>query len=723
MPDTPRRLLLAITSFAFLLMLLLYFVLHNQAALAAALVSAGVDVVTLLQGYYTGTADAVERWANDLAGQVAKAWLHRRDALLNDLGVLVTRFERDTQLEDGDLPADLQEGDWYGIQDFFLSLPEQRLVLLGEAGSGKTLSTLQLVIGLLRSRNLAIDEGLGNTFLEWLRKLASNGNKEATSSYPSKRIPVPISVVGWNGEASLADWLVRRLRTAYLVPRHRATALVKKGYVLPVLDGLDEATDSSRSTPAALSILYRLNADLETTDGSGQRPLVLTCRTKSYVDLPNPGNAPQLSRRLANAVAVKMLQLTESQVLDCLSRQTGSHSQVELLIELLLDERYDLIATALTNPLSLVLALRAARSGNLNISELAALNSIPDIHEYLIGEYARSTAESYPKDYGKEKYVLAKEGSLAKKRNEKSYYPVRDVQRWLYYIAKHMTPGQSPESAADDPEPELAPRDYWEVAASHSRPVRRVHILVAAAGALVTGTFGAEITDGAAGVACWLIATMLALGFAARVGLPQKPKMSRVDFRQLSRSKAAFYLLPLIAVSGLLAGLLAFRISGEVPVAITEALAATALAVLLAGRSRGLARAVEPLDELSNDLRFGLVIGIVGGIAIGLPTGLTGGLWSNLHLTGVLSRPGSAILAFVIAIPCGIALGSGGWLRLQIAAALSGNQFMPQRPVSFLRWAEQTGLLRAAGTTYQFRHIDLCTWLLAHPYTDPPDYG
>jgi hypothetical protein len=722
MPDTPRRLLLAITSLAFLLMLILYFIWHQQAILAAALVSAGVDIVTLLQGYYVGTTDAIERWANDLAGQVAKTWVHRRDTLLSGAGVLITRFERDRQLEDGELPDGLEGNNWNGIQDFFLSLPEQKLVLLGDAGAGKTLITLQLVIGLLKLRTVTVDEGLAKAILERLRKQATPPGKEETVRNSSKRIPVPISVVGWDGQASLADWLIGRLRTAYLVPRRRANALVKKGYVLPVLDGLDEATSMSRGTPAALSILYRLNADFETTDSSGQRPLVLTCRTKSYVDLPNPGNARHLSRRLENAVVVKMQQLTESQVLDCLSRQAKSvDSQLALLIELLVDGSYDLIAKALANPLSLALALRVARSENLNISELAGLSAVQDIREYLIGEYPRSTAELYPKDYGRRKGVLAREELLVKKQDERAYYSARDVQRWLYYIARYMIPRRVSEARAISREPQLEPRDFWEIAASNDRPVRRTHILVAIVGALVTGTFGAEVTGGGAGVACWLIATVLALGFAMRVGLPQQPKMSQVDFRQLSRGKTAFYLLPIIAITGLLAGFLAFRISHQVSVGVTEGFAATALAVLLAGRSRGLARAIEPLDGLSNDLRFGVVVGIVGGIAIGFPGGLTGGLWSDLHLTGVLSKPGSGIVALLISIPCGVALGSGGWLRLQIAAALSRDQFMPRQPVSFLHWAEQTGLLRAAGTAYQFRHNDLCMWLLAHPDSNQPD--
>ena len=702
-------------------MLVLYFTLHKEAALAAALVSAGVDLVTLLQGYWVGTDSAIERWADDLAHQVVKTWAHRRSILLRDAGLLATRFERDKQLEDGELPDGLTRGDWNEVQKFFLSLPEQRLVILGDAGAGKTLITLALVIGLLRSRTDRIDEGLMKAFAEWLLKRFNLRITEEPISHPSGHVPVPISVVGWDGVTSLTDWLIGRLRTTYLIPRHRAAALIRNGLILPVLDGLDEATLGSRDRPTALSILYSLNFDFETTDSSGLRPLVLTCRTELYENLPDPGEARQQSNRLANAVVVRMKPLTESQVVDCLSRWARSANyQVALLVDLLVEGHHELLAKALSNPLTLTLALQVARSGNIDLDELEGLKSAPAIGQYFIGQYPRATAKLYPKDFGKKKSVAAQEQILVEQREEHAYYPTQSVQRWLYFLAGYLTPDHLPETPSIGRELDLEPRDYWEVVAAQGPPVKSTHLIVAVIGALITGTFGAEVAAGAAGLTCWLIATVLALGFALRVGLPQKPKMSRVDFRQLTHGKTAFYLLPTIAIAGLLAGLLAFRISHEVSVSITEGLSATALAVLLAGRSRGAARAIEPLDELSNDLRFGIVVGVVGGIAIGFPGGLTGGLWSHLHLTGALSKPGSGVLALLIAIPCGVALGSGGWLRLQIAAALSKDQFVPRRPISFLHWAEQTGLLRAAGTAFQFRHQNLVTWLLDHPGTPGP---
>jgi hypothetical protein len=247
-----------------------------------------------------------------------------------------------------------------------------------------------------------------------------------------------------------------------------------------------------------------------------------------------------------------------------------------------------------------------------------------------------------------------------------------------------------------------------------------MHIAVAILVTLITGSFGAEVADGRLGVACWIGATILAGLFAFRVSRSRTPALSRVDFRQIVTGKTAIYLIPIIVTSGCLAGILAFHVSNEISVGITEGVAAAALATLLAGLSRGLARAVEPLDGLTNDFWFGLTVGVVGAIAIGFPGGLTGGLWSHLHLTGTITKPGSQVLAFMLALPCGIVLGAGGWLRFQIAALSSGD-LMPSSSIRFLRWAEVTGLLRTVGVSYQFRHEDLRDWLFknAEPLDHP----
>lgn len=575
--------------------------------------------------------------------------------------------------------------------------------------------TLQLVTNLLRKRvERERDRNSADAFLSGIvRLIKSEDFTPRDTGSDLGRVPVPISVVGWNGKITLTSWLIDRLRVAYNIPRWRAAALVEQGYLLPVIDGLDEAAGTDAGAEAPLRILNRLNTEYGVTDASGRRPLVLTCRTASYRDLPEPGGRRFMSRRLSAAVSVSILPLTETEVVDYLTQQADmNNSALRPLILEIIDGEHQVIVTALTSPLILALAVRVARAGSLDMTRLTSFPTVAAVRGYFISRYPVSTAMLYPRKFARAS-IAEKEQSLdAEQGHEEAYYRPAAVQHWLYQIASLVNMERTASPSGHLVQPEFSPADIWKAAQANGRPVRQAHMVIALLAALLTGTFGAEVADGGAGYAFWLGATVLAVLFALRVGLPRKPGLSRVDFRQLTNGKAATYLLPLVLTAGVLAGLLGFRVSREISVAVTEGVAGMALAALLAGRSRGPARAVEPLDGLSNDLRFGLVVGVVGAIALGFPGGLTGGLWSHLGLVGTLSRPGSEVLAFLIAIPCGVALGSGGWVRVQLAAALSRGSFLPGLPILFLRWAEATGLLRAAGTNYQFRHDDLRKWLL-----------
>lgn len=716
MPETPRSVLVSLLLIITAAMVVLYVRFGGSAVLIAALISAGADLLTITATYFVRNGTDIEHWADDLASQVARAWTHRKQVLVSGLDQLVTEFVRDSSLEAGTPLSAIDEGNWETVQEFFLGLPERRMIILGEPGSGKTLIMLQLVTTLLQRRvTFTRRRNSIEVFIDRVAQLVKADNRGAQSEEVDvRRIPVPISVVGWDGRVTLTQWLIDRLRTSYNLPKRRAAALVSKGYLLPVLDGLDETKGSDESGPVPLRILYRLNTDYGTTDAAGHRPVVLTCRSSAYRRLPFPGRDPRLSRRLRGAVAVTMRPLTETEVLDCLSSQDEvSDSNLSQLIDLLLHGDSQIVIAALTSPLILALALRVAQSGNLDIATLRNHVTIASVRQYFISEYPGSTAMLYPKKFGREEKVYTREELLdIEPDRAKAYYEARSVERWLSSIAVYVTSKSKNGSAASHVQAELDPADYWGVSTHRIGLIRKAHLALALAVAFIVGTFGAELSDGKGGYIGWLIATALASFFALRVGLPRTPRLSRVDFRQLARAKTAVYLLPMILLAGILGGLLAFYVSGEISVAVTEGTSATALAALLAGRSRSAARAVEPLDGLQNDLRFGLVVGIVGTIAIGFPGGLTGGLWSHLHLTEVLSKPGSEILAFCIAIPCGVVLGSGGWVRITLAALISRGEQLPRRPIAFLKWTEATGLLRVAGTNYQFRHDDLREWLV-----------
>lgn len=151
MRDERSKLLFALVA-ATAIILAVYIKAPTQAALIAALISAGVDLITLAAMFFEGDRKKLEGWADDLAGQVELAWSHRRDVLLGGSIGLTTRFERYRSLEAKAPEATFEKGDWSDIQEVFLSIPTRKLIIVGEAGSGKTLITLQLVTSLLEHR-------------------------------------------------------------------------------------------------------------------------------------------------------------------------------------------------------------------------------------------------------------------------------------------------------------------------------------------------------------------------------------------------------------------------------------------------------------------------------------------------------------------------------------------------------------------------------------------
>ena len=97
------------------------------------------------------------------------------------------------------------------VGKYYRAIGSGRLVILGEAGSGKTMLALELLIQLLRNPL----DSCGMTVM-----------------------PVLFSLPAWRTtEQPLQDWLVGQVAERYQMRYGRAAALVRTGRIRPVLDG------------------------------------------------------------------------------------------------------------------------------------------------------------------------------------------------------------------------------------------------------------------------------------------------------------------------------------------------------------------------------------------------------------------------------------------------------------------------------------------------------
>ncbi|MCB0209662.1 MAG: NACHT domain-containing protein [Anaerolineae bacterium] len=145
------------------------------------------------------------------------------------------------------------------------------LLILGEPGSGKT-----------------------TTLLELARDLIAEVKQDLTFTQP---IPVIFNLSTWTKQQSLADWLVGELNSKYLTPKKQGRRWLEERRILPLLDGLDEVKAEHRA--ACVEQINRLAADV------GLQGVVVCSRMKEYA---------ALDVRLGFVGAIYLLPLTPDQI-------------------------------------------------------------------------------------------------------------------------------------------------------------------------------------------------------------------------------------------------------------------------------------------------------------------------------------------------------------------------------------------------------------------------
>lgn len=584
----------------------------------------------------------------------------------------------------------------------YRSIPSERLVVLGEAGSGKTILTLRFVLDRLK------DCGMG------------------------ARVPVIFSVGSWNPDKiSLRDWMCRRMILDYPGLEkstahcgNLADALLDHDRILPVLDGFDEIACDLQGTALKALNYYA-------------KPLVITSRIDQYTQAVKGTGA------LSAAACIRLDGLAAKDLdayLTAAGRPGGGEEGVQRtawhpVLEKLRERPHVLeaaiVAEALTTPLMVALARTVyGGSAQRKPSELLETGKFPTaeaVQNHLLAEFVPAAYRQLPPDSGP--------ATTPDKRPSRSWN-AENAQDWLGYLATHLA-----QLDTNDIE-------WWRFGTTMKLRARM--LVVGAAVGLASWIITAVIYGLAYNPAYGLVIAVLSgLGVGLTFGLMHGFATAKLDdgglvFRpshlriQLSgrtearevRERLRRGFLPRVGAGlagGLLFGVLwagadavIFARDGYSGPAIGLYAAGTLAAGIGLGAGVGLVAAlgagletviernesVQPVDLLNTNratvltqfLAVVLVIGTGYGIAFGLGVGPWPGVGAG------------SVAGLMVGLGVSTMTAWGRWVVLaRIWLPLTGRA--PWAMIAFLDDAHQRGVLRQAGAIYQFRHARIQTQL------------
>lgn len=236
------------------------------------------------------------------------------------------------------------EGDVRTIVTAFLALPHRQLMVLGEAGAGKSVLATLLAAGLLKSVK---DHGM---------------------------LPVLLPLWSWDPTEPVADFAARRIREDYLASADRASVgrLLDDGRLLPILDGLDELPAASLGTAVRA---------LDNFAATGC-PLVVTCRGLPYEQAVK-GSGTLLSR----AAVVEIEPVGGQDVVEFLSHPEPARERWEPVFQEIREHGDGPLARALSTPLMVGLARTVYRAPEQNPGELVRVPDRDGIERLLLDQF------------------------------------------------------------------------------------------------------------------------------------------------------------------------------------------------------------------------------------------------------------------------------------------------------------------------------------------------
>ncbi|MEU9131635.1 helix-turn-helix transcriptional regulator [Kitasatospora sp. NPDC048540] len=611
------------------------------------------------------------------------------------------RSENTQRLAPGDTSSEVDlSGDLRRVAEVYRRIPSGRLVVLGRAGSGKSILAIRFALDLLDARAR------------------------------SERVPVIFSLGSWDPTAvALRDWLIARLLRDYphlarRVPSGKSLAadLLDDDLILPVLDGFDELAEGLRG-----EALDALNLS--------PLPLVLTSRHGEFTEAVRSEHAP-----LASAVVLELRDLTLEDLRNYLPRTDPAFPDLPgpeepgATWDTVLDEARlsqsaggANLAAALSTPLMIALARTMySDTPDRRPDELLDTTRFPDPHaieEHLLAGFVPAV------------YRRRAPERLDNGRPHRAQWDPERAQRWLGYLAHHLV-------RLDRERQDLA---WWELGTSMRRSSRTLIV-----GFLAGLAFG--VTTAVGNLPVDLVATSHGLRFAIVRGLvvgvlhglaagllfglvywyasereafkpsPVRIKLSGGTRQTRGNARARFMvgvgcglaamaMLVLIdegvvAPLGLGDGQRGDRLlTGLVfipAIALATGLVFALIAVLEAPvRTESVVSPAGLLDMDRRNVAFHLVTwALVIGLLVGLLNGIVYGPVRGLEVGTVFGLEA----AFGAGLGYGLSLTAWGqWVALaRIWLPLTGR--LPWALIAFLDDAHQRGVLRQVGAVYQFRH-------------------
>jgi hypothetical protein len=531
------------------------------------------------------------------------------------------------------------------------------------AAAGGQLQTVVDYYRRLRPRRLVISgaPGAGKTVLALQLML-----RLLEQRTPDDPVPVRLSLASWNSDEDLGRWIARHLRDVYRLPAASARELVTARRVLPVLDGLDEM--DADPTPGYASRAGRaVRAVNRYQHTGGKAELVLTCRTRTYDTLED------LQVWAQDAARVEISPVDQTRAGTFLRDRATDPDRWQPVVDALEQAPSGPLARGLSTPWRLTLA-----------------SLVYEARDETTGAYQRDPAEllssglDTPEAVSKHLLdLLVPAVTPLHNRQHGTHYTPEQACAWLITLAAYLndnattgrTVGGWPLSGTD-----IVLHELWPLAGT--RLPRVVHAALTAiawlacafvmlpqvsigfsSGQLMsTGAFSLVITW--AVVAAWVTIW---------------PEPNRMGLRRIrnpaDRRRAATQLAGWL-VAGLVTGLVA-ELTGGLTAGLTGGLVAGLAGGFIGPGTLG---NVTPRDVVRNDLAFGFGFGLTIGLTIGLAFGLAVALIGGL-----------AGMRYVALLVC-----TRRWGRR-----------LPWRLGRFLQWCYGAGLLRIAGTAYQFRHREL----------------